>query len=89
MWSVAQNVGQFWYNVVKKQRKTGISMGFFYILHQVYIYKHEVVFIEIPEWKLKAKLARSSIFEGNWDKIFAHFGSKMAKSDYFRGFYFR
>ena len=44
--------------------------------------------IEIPEWKLKTKLARNTIFEGNYDKLFAHFGSKIAKSDYFRGFHF-
>ena len=47
-----------------------------------------VVGIEIPVQKLKTKLARNTIFEGNQDKIFAHFGSKIAKSDYFRGFYF-
>ena len=40
---------KIWSNVVKKWRKTDISMGFFDILHKVYIYKHEVVFIEIPE----------------------------------------
>ena len=44
--------------------------------------------IEIPERKLKAKLARKTIFEGNLDEIFAHFGSKIAKSDHLRGFYF-
>ena len=40
-------------------------MVFFVILHEVYIYKHDVVFIEISEWKLKAKLARNTIFEEN------------------------
>ena len=41
-------------------------MGFFsYFLHEVYIYKQEVVVIEIPEWKLKTKLARNTISEGN------------------------
>ena len=35
---------------------------------------------------MKAALARNTIFEGNYDKIFANFGSK---SDYcFRSFYF-
>ena len=63
-------------------------MGFFDILHEIYIYKHKVVFIEIPESKLKAKLATNTTFEENQDKIFANFGSKIAKSDYFRGFYF-
>ena len=33
-------------------------------MHEEYIYKHEVLFIEIPERKLKAKLARNTIFEG-------------------------
>ena len=42
-------MGQIWYNVVKKLRKTGISMGFFDNFHEVYIYKHEVMFIEISE----------------------------------------
>ena len=28
VWSVGQNLGQIWYNVMKKQRKTGISMDF-------------------------------------------------------------
>ena len=35
------------------------------MLHNVYIYKQQVVVIEIPAWKLKAKLARNTIFEGN------------------------
>ena len=48
----------------------------------------KVVVIEIPEWKLKIKLARNTIFQGNYDKSFAHFGSRIAKSDCFRGFYF-
>ena len=50
---------------MKKQRKTGISIVFLNILHEVYIYKHEIVFIEVPESKLKVKLARNTIFEGN------------------------
>ena len=48
----------------------------------------KLVVIEIPERKLKTLLARNTIIEGNKDKIFAHFASKEAKSDYFRGFYF-
>ena len=44
--------------------------------------------IKIPEWKLKAKLARNTVFEGNQDEIFAHFVSKIVKGDYFRGFCF-
>ena len=65
MWSAGQNVGQILYSVVKKKEKLVFQLVFFYILHEVYIYKHEVVFEEIPEWKLKAKLARKTIFEGN------------------------
>ena len=66
MWSLGHIMGQIWSNVMKKQRKTSILMCFFfYILHEVYIYKHEILFIEKPEWKLKAKLAITSIFEGN------------------------
>ena len=42
-------------------------MGFFHILHEKYIQKQEVVVIEIPEWKLKAKMARNTTFEENWD----------------------
>ena len=48
----------------------------------------KVVAIEIPGWKLKTKLARNTIFEGHYDKSFAHFASNIAKSDYFRGLYF-
>ena len=48
----------------------------------------KVVVIEIPKWKLNTKLARNTIFEGNYEKPFPHFGSKIAKSDFFRGFHF-
>ena len=40
-------------------------MGFSYILHDLCIYNQEVVVIEIPEWKLKAKSDRNIIFDGN------------------------
>ena len=47
------------------EKITGISMvSFFDILHELYIYKQELVFIEISEWELKAKLARNTIFTG-------------------------
>ena len=46
---MGKDLGQIWYNVLKKQRRTGVAMVFFDILHEVYIYKHEVVFIEKPE----------------------------------------
>ena len=39
-------------------------------MHKVYIYKQEVVVIQ--EWKLKAKLARNTIFERNYDKTLSH-----------------
>ena len=48
----------------------------------------KVVIIEISERKWKTELARNTIFEGNYDKIFADFGSKIAKSNYFGGLYF-
>ena len=44
----------------------------------------------IPEQKLKlkfkTKLGRNTISEENQDKMFANFESKIANSDYFRGF---
>ena len=55
-------------------------MGFFFIFCMRYtLTSKKVVVIEIPEWILKTILARNTIFEGNWDKIFAHFGSKNSK----------
>ena len=35
--------------------------------------------VEIPEWKLKAKLARKTIFEGTWTKILPILGQKLQK----------
>ena len=49
----------------KKKQRNWYLKWFFHILHEVYIYKQEVVAIDIPPWKLKAKLARNIIFEGN------------------------
>ena len=41
-------------------------MSLFHIFHEAFcIYEQKVVAIEIPEWKLKAKLARNIIFEEN------------------------
>ena len=65
-----------------------MSKDSFDILHEVYIYKHKVVFIETPEWRLKDKLTRNTKFEVNQDEIFVHFGPKIAKIEYFRDFYF-
>ena len=42
---------------------------------------------KIPEWKLKAKLARNIIFESNRTKFLSILGQN-SKSDNFRGFYF-
>ena len=38
---MGQNVGQIRFNVVKKNKGTGILMVFFHILHEVYIYKQK------------------------------------------------
>ena len=38
----------------------------------------DLVVTEIPEWKMKAKLARCTMSEG----IFGHFWPKIGKSDY-------
>ena len=40
-------------------------MGFFCILYEEYILKQGVVVTEIPDWKLKAKIARNTTFEEN------------------------
>ena len=40
-------------------------MGFSQIFHEEYILKQEAVVIEIPKWKLKAKISRNSIFKEN------------------------
>ena len=61
MWSLGQNLGQVRFNVVRKQRNWHFS-GFFIFCMR---YARSRVVIEIPEWKLKAKLARNTIFEGN------------------------
>ena len=60
--------GQIWAKfgtiLWKKQKKSAISMFFLYFALGIHL-KHNIVFIEIPEWNLKAKLARNTIFEGN------------------------
>ena len=61
---------------------------FFFIFCIPTFTSKKVVVISIPEQKLKTKLARNTISEENQDKMFAHFRSKVAKCDYFRGFYF-
>ena len=85
---MGQNLVEIRSNVVKKNKRTGISMGFFFIFCMKYTFtSKKVVIIEIPEWKFKTILGKN-ILEGNKDNIFAYFGSNRAKSDYFRGFYF-
>ena len=57
--------GQNLVQCCEKTKKLVIQLSFSDTLHEVYIYKHILVVIEIPEWKLKAKLAWSTIFEGS------------------------
>ena len=59
MRSLGGNLAQIRSNVVKKQKNWHFNRGF-HVLHEVYILKQEVVGIEIPEWKLKAKVARNT-----------------------------
>ena len=77
-------------NVLKKNKGTGISMVFFHILHEVYIYKQKSSDYRNLEWKLKTILARNiyPISKKLGQDLIAHFKSKIAKSDYFRGSYF-
>ena len=65
VWFLVQNNGQIRPNVMKKQRNWHFNRVFFHIFHELYIWKQKVVGIEIPEWKLKTKLARNTIFNGN------------------------
>ena len=52
----------------EKTKKLRLSMNFFQILHdKEQIYNQKVVVIEIPEWTLKAKIARNTTFEENYD----------------------
>ena len=62
-------------------------------MHEAYIYNklkgssyRNNLVTEITEWKSKTMLTRNTMFEGKYDKIFAYFGSKIAKRYYFRGF---
>ena len=51
---------------MKKQKETGITVGFFsYFAWGIHLKARSMVGIEKPEWKLKAKLASNTIFEGN------------------------
>ena len=89
LWSLSKIWAKLGPMLWKKNKEAGISRVFFIISMRyigLYIQKQEVVVVEITELKLKAKLAINSIFEGNYDKIVA---SKMTKSYYFKGFYFK
>ena len=41
VWSLGPNLGQISSDVVKKNKETGISMVFFHILHEIYIYNQK------------------------------------------------
>ena len=49
----------------EKTKKLALPMGFFCLLYEEYILKQEAVVTEIPDWKLKAKIARNTTFEEN------------------------
>ena len=55
MLSLWQNLDQIKSNVVKKNKGTGISIGFFHILRKVYIYKqkdsgYRNIWVEIEDY---------------------------------------
>ena len=52
----------------EKTKKLALSMGFFkFCMRNAFKSKKYIVVIEIPEWKLKAKIARNTTFEENQD----------------------
>ena len=64
VWCLGQNLGHMVANMLWKNKENQLSQWVFFIFCMRYIFtstKH----VEIPEWKLKAKLARNTIFEGN------------------------
>ena len=63
----------------KKKQRNWYFNGVFFIFCMRYTFtSKKVVVIEIPEWKLKTILARNIIFEGDLDKIFAHFSQPLS-----------
>ena len=88
MQPLGQNLGEISSNIVKKRNRYFNGIFSYFAWGIATFTSKKVVVIEMPEWKLKTKLARNTIFEGNYDKLFACFVSKIAKSDYFRGLYF-
>ena len=60
MWSLGQNLDQIRSNVVKKTQKLVFQWVFIHLKARSSAYK-------VSEWELRAKLARSTMFEGNQD----------------------
>ena len=73
MWSW----GKIW---AKLGKEMGIINSFFHILQREYLLKQKIVVVQTSEWTFKANIA------GN--VTFVPFGSKMAKTDYFKEFHF-
>ena len=77
VWSLGQYLGQIRSNVVKKKQINWYFNGVFFIFCMRYTFASKnLVVIEIPEWKLKTKLARNTIFEGDLTKSLPVLGQK-------------
>ena len=77
VWYLGLNLGETRSKIVNKTKKLVFQWGFFFhILREVYIYKLKVVVIEIPEWKLKTKLARNTILKEIKTKYLPILGQK-------------
>ena len=63
---------------MKKTKELVFQWVFFIFCMRYTFTSKKVVVIEIPEWKLKTILARNIIFEGDLDKIFAHFSQPLS-----------
>ena len=53
-----------------------------------YLLKQNVVVVQPSKGKFNENITRNATLEGCYDQIFARFGSKIAKTDYFQEFYF-
>ena len=56
-------VGKIWAKLgpmLWKVRKQALSISFFHILHGEYLLKENVVVVQTPEWKFKAKIATNA-----------------------------
>ena len=49
MWSWGKILGQIMPNVLKKVKKQAISLGFFHILLEDYLWKQEAVVVKPPD----------------------------------------